>query len=63
MTSANPDVSAMWYIDNIRDNMESSYGGDIRVRESMRTSISEGKKTLLYGRRSFAYGLHTAPKE
>ena len=67
MISAKPDVSAMWYIDNIKDNIERSYGGDIRVRShfvSLRgVRISEGIKTLLYGRRSHAYGLHTAPKE
>jgi hypothetical protein len=38
MISANPDVTAMWYIDNIRDNIKSSYGGDIRAREYMRSS-------------------------
>jgi hypothetical protein len=38
MISANPDVTAMWYIDKIKDNIERSYGGDIRARESMRSS-------------------------
>jgi hypothetical protein len=38
MISAKPDVTAMWNIDNIKDNIEKSYGGDIRVHESMRSS-------------------------
>jgi hypothetical protein len=37
MISAKHDVMAMWYINNIRDNIERSYGGDIRVHESMRS--------------------------
>ena len=38
MISAKHDVTAMRYIGNIKDNIERNYGGDIRVRESMRSS-------------------------
>jgi hypothetical protein len=38
MISAKPDVTAMWYIDNIKDNIERSYGGDVHVHESMGSS-------------------------
>ena len=34
----------MWYIDNIRDNIERNYGGDIRVRESMSFGYLKGRK-------------------
>jgi hypothetical protein len=36
-------LMAMWYIDNIKDNIDPSYGGGIQARESMRFSIPRAR--------------------